>query len=136
MFVKGAALEELNPNTEANMITVEMRFMANGREVSLEEVAATVAEQVVRRIGREMRQQAEALPRTLPINSSDKDLEPRAVSVLEAARLLSVSEAALRKFIGQKRLHAVYIGGRVLIPMDAIKQALQHGIPRQRSQSS
>ena len=118
------------------MITVEMRFMANGREVSLEEVAATVAEQVVRRIGREMRQQAEALPRTLPINSSDKDLEPRAVSVLEAARLLSISEAALRKFIGQKRLHAVHIGGRVLIPMDAIKKALEHGIPQRRTQLS
>jgi hypothetical protein len=40
-------------------------------------------------------------------------------SAISVARLLSVSEAAMRKFIGQKRLHAVHIRSRVLIPMAA-----------------
>jgi len=79
--------------------------MSNGQEVSLEEVAAMVADQFARRIGREVRQQLETLQHdvqqisALPITADVS--EPKAVTLSEAARLLSVSVGALRKFIAK-----------------------------------
>lgn len=116
------------------MMTIEVRLMENGRELSLDALVDLLAERAARRIGQDIRERTVTYCRdsqsSSPTSRKASDTQPKAVSVQEAARILSVSEAALRKFIGRKRLRAIHVGARVLIPMEVIDAALRDGIPK------
>lgn len=48
-----------------------------------------------------------------------------AVSVTEAARLISVTDRYVRTLVYQGKLRGVRVGRRLLIPMDSLKQILE-----------
>ena len=48
------------------------------------------------------------------------DEKPRAVSIVEAARMCGLSRATLYRLISQKKLKTLKIGGRRLVPVAAI----------------
>jgi excisionase family DNA binding protein len=110
-------------NREVAMLSIELQFVSNGRRLSLNDVVDLVAEKLASRLTVYLKE------RPVQPTQATHHNAPRAVSVQEAARLLSVSEAALRKFIGRKRLRAIHVGARVLIPMEVIDTALRDGIP-------
>jgi len=49
-------------------------------------------------------------------------MEPLAVSVAEAARLLSVSPRSIQRWIKDGRLQAIRLSRRVLVPVDALRK--------------
>jgi excisionase family DNA binding protein len=51
-------------------------------------------------------------------------MEPLAVDVHEAARLISLSARTIRRYIQIGRLRAVRIGRRVLVPVKSLKALL------------
>jgi excisionase family DNA binding protein len=53
-----------------------------------------------------------------PMTISDE--KPRAVSIVEAARMCGLSRATLYRLISQKKLKTLKIGGRRLVPVAAI----------------
>ena len=52
-------------------------------------------------------------------------MEPLAVNVVEAGRLLSISPRTVRRYILEGRLRAVRIGRRVLVPLDCLRELLR-----------
>ena len=115
------------------MLNVEVRFVVAGQEVSL----GSFAEAVVREVRQSVR---EEITRTLgqptgnPALSQklDSKLPPQAVSVREAARLLSISPRTIDKYIALKVIRHVRVGRRVLIPMKTLNEVLSTGIPSRR----
>jgi excisionase family DNA binding protein len=51
-------------------------------------------------------------------------VEPLAVDVQEAARLISLSPRTIRRYIQLGRLRGVRIGRRVLVPLESLKALL------------
>jgi excisionase family DNA binding protein len=51
-------------------------------------------------------------------------MEPLAVDVREAGRLLSISPRTIRRHIQSGRIKAVRVGRRILVPVEALMQTL------------
>lgn len=51
-------------------------------------------------------------------------MEPLAVDIREAARLLSVSPRSIRRYIESGRIRALRIGRRILIPVEGLSELL------------
>lgn len=56
-------------------------------------------------------------------------MEPLAVDVREAGRLLSISPYTVRAYIRRERIHAVKVGTRVLVPMTEVQRLASEGMP-------
>jgi excisionase family DNA binding protein len=54
-------------------------------------------------------------------------VEPIAVDVQEAARLTSLSPYTVRAYIRQKKLRAVHVGRRVLVPLAELRRFVTEG---------
>jgi len=52
-------------------------------------------------------------------------MEPLSVSVVEAGRLLSISPRTVRRYILRRRLPAIRIGRRLLVPLDSLRKLVQ-----------
>jgi len=55
-------------------------------------------------------------------------MEPIAIDVQEAARVTSLSTHTLRLYIRQKKLRAVHVGRRVVIPVAELHKLVTEGI--------
>jgi excisionase family DNA binding protein len=55
-------------------------------------------------------------------------VEPIAVDVQEAARLTSLSPYTVRAYIRQKKLRAVHVGRRLLVPVAELQRLVAEGI--------
>ncbi len=114
------------------MITLEMRFVSKGREVSLEEVAAIIADHVARRILREIRQHTETLPRdqrSSPAPAPTSISEPKVVSVQDAAKFLGLGRSTICQYIQQKRIDVIRLGPRTTrIRMETINRIVRDGV--------
>jgi excisionase family DNA binding protein len=62
--------------------------------------------------------------------SARRVTEPLVYSVVEAARALSTTEAAVRNMIQSKKLAALKVGRRVLIPHESVLDYLRARIVR------
>jgi|HubBroStandDraft_1064217.scaffolds.fasta_scaffold338342_2 excisionase family DNA binding protein len=101
------------------MLSVEIRFVMQGKEVSVDSF--------VEAIGREVRASVrEEISRTQPkheVQDSDSsrrvnsEVSRQAVSVREAARLLSISQRTVDKYVALKVIRTVRVGRRVLVPL-------------------
>jgi len=58
----------------------------------------------------------------------------QAVSVREAARLLSISRRTIENYIALKAIRAVRVGRRVLVPIKSVNEVAAKGIPSSRTE--
>jgi len=118
------------------MLNVEIRFVMQGKEVSVD----SFVEAIVREVRASVR---EEIGRTLPKHEQQVFDSPRrvnseiprqAVSVREAARLLSISQRTVDKYVALKVIRTVRVGRRVLVPMKSVNEVVTKGIPWRRNQ--
>jgi excisionase family DNA binding protein len=120
------------------MLNIEIRLFMQGKEVSVDEVLETI----VREVRASVRDE---ISRTFPKHEQRDSDSPRradsgmplqAVSVREAARLLSISPRTLHSYIGLKAIRTVRVGRRILVPMKSVSEVASRGIPWRRNQKS
>lgn len=58
-------------------------------------------------------------------------MEPLAVDVREAGRLLALSPHTIRAYIRKGRIKAVRVGRRVLVPAAELERLAREGVPAQ-----
>jgi excisionase family DNA binding protein len=119
------------------MFSVEIKFRAGDREVSLERFATLFLKELLRSAQDEIRPQpiqervkTPVIPPVVvaaPVKMDRKEPEPLPVSLKQAAFLLGVKEPTIRKHMGLGTIPRVRIGKRVLIPVKAINELLQNG---------
>lgn len=120
------------------MLSVEIRFLMQGKEVSvdsfvesiLRDVRASVREEISRTFPKHEQQGSDSARRI------DSEMPLQAVSVREAARLLSISPRTVHNYIGLKAIRTVRVGRRVLVPMKSVNEVASRGIPWRRNQKS
>ena len=116
------------------MMNVEIRFVSQGREVSVDsfvetivrEIRASVREEIDRTFSRQVTHPSESSPK------ANSEIPVQAVSIGEAARLLSISTRTVYNYIGVKGIRTIRIGRRVLIPMRSVNEVASRGILRRR----
>jgi excisionase family DNA binding protein len=113
------------------MLNVEVRFLMQGKEVSVDSFVEAIAREVRASVREEIRQtfpkheqQGSDSPRKV-----DSEMPRQAVSVREAARLLSISPRTVHNYIGLKAIRTVRVGRRVLVPMKSVNEVAARGIP-------
>jgi excisionase family DNA binding protein len=113
------------------MFSVEIKFRAGDREVSLERFATLFLKELLRSAQDELRpQRAPVIPSAAvaaPAVIDRKELEPRAVGLKEAAFLPGVSEHTVRLYVRRGAIPFVRFGRRVLVPMKAINDLTMKG---------
>jgi excisionase family DNA binding protein len=100
-----------------------VQFVADGRRLSLNDLADLLAEKVTTRItfARERSVQ--------PQQPVGRD-EPKVVSVPEAAKLLGLSRSTVWRYIEEKRIETIHLGPRsTRIRMETINRLVKDGIP-------
>jgi len=112
------------------MLNVEIRFLMQGREMSVDSVLEVVMRQVrsaVREeISRTFTKHDHQLPHTSP--KVGPEMPRQAVSVREAARLLSISPRTMHNYIASNSIRTVRVGRRVLVPMKSVNDVASRGI--------
>ena len=79
------------------MLTVELKFKIDGREVSVESIAHELVSRFVHSLGVELRKFGATAPlRQTPPPANQSTIQPRAVGVNEAAQLLGLSDLPSR----------------------------------------
>ncbi len=116
------------------MLSLEIRFNMHGREVSVDSFIEDVMRQLRASVRDEISrvlvgQETQSLA-TSPVTMNEPS--PQAVSVREAARLLSLSRRTIENYIALKAIHAVRVGRRVLVPIKSVNQVAAKGIPSSR----
>jgi excisionase family DNA binding protein len=116
------------------MLSLEIRFNMHGREVSvdsfIEDVMRQLRASVRDEISRVLAGQETQSLATSPVTMNKPS--PQAVSVREAARLLSLSRRTIENYIALKAIHAVRVGRRVLVPIKSVNQVAAKGVPSSR----
>jgi excisionase family DNA binding protein len=110
------------------VLNVEIRFVIEGQEVSLDSFAQAVVREVRASIRDELNRN---LTRQETLSGQARiGAEPsrQAVSVREAARLLSISPRTIHNYIAFKAIRTIRIGRRVLIPMKSVNEISSKGI--------
>lgn len=116
------------------MLNVEIRFIIDGHEVSLDSFAQTIVREVRTSVREEFNRnftKEENLNCQLP-HKSGSETPRQAVSVREAARLLSISPRTVDKYVALKVIPTFRIGRRVLIPMKNVNEIVSKGISKKQ----
>jgi excisionase family DNA binding protein len=121
---------------EENMLSIEIRFAMQGKEVSvdsfIEDIVRKLRASVRDEISRVLAGQETQSRATSPVAMGEPSRQ--AVSVREAARLLSVSRRTIENYIASKSIRAVRVGRRVLVPMKSVNEVAMRGVPSKRSE--
>jgi excisionase family DNA binding protein len=112
------------------MLSVEVRFVVAGQEVSLDSFAEAFVASVRKAVHEEMSRH------TVKLASENRELiqslapktPPKVVSIREAARLMGISSRTVDNYLAQKILRSVRFGKRVLIPMKSVNEVLSRGV--------
>lgn len=113
------------------MLSVEIRFLMQGKEVSVD----SFIEAIVREVRASVREEISGILLNQEHQSSDSprrvnsETPRQAVSVREAARLLSISQRTVDKYVALKVIRTVRVGRRVLVPMKSVNEVASRGIP-------
>jgi excisionase family DNA binding protein len=116
------------------MISLELRLVVDGRERSPDSLLKSVIDEIVRRVTDDLSCRAFPELPSLPPEPA-KVTDVGAVTVQETAQALRLSVSGVRKLIARKQLKAIHVGTRVLIPMQTLREVLDHGLPRKRRSS-
>jgi len=98
-------------------MNVEIRFVMQGKEVSVDslvdaivrEVRASVREEISRTFTKQEQHGSDSR------RGDNSEMPVQAVSIREAARLLSISTRTVYNYVGVKAIRTIRIGRRVLI---------------------
>lgn len=113
------------------MLTLELRFMLDGREVAAERLAGIIGAEISKAIRAELRQPQFA-ESARPEPPRAPRFEKRAFSPKEAAKLLGVSEAGIRRHITLGTIPYFRFGRLVMISSETIEKILRKGVPSER----
>lgn len=113
-------------------MNVEIRFVMQGKEVSVDslvdaivrEVRASVREEISRTFTKQEQHGSDSR------RGDNSEMPVQAVSIREAARLLSISTRTVYNYVGVKAIRTIRIGRRVLIPMKSVNEVASGGILR------
>jgi excisionase family DNA binding protein len=123
---------------EEIMLNAEIRFIVDGREVSLDSFAQIIVREVRAAVrdefNRTLTKQEKFSSRPLPGIGSETLRQ--AVSVREAARLLSISPRTVDKYVALKAIPTIRVGRRVLIPMKSVNEIVSKGISKKHAHQS
>jgi excisionase family DNA binding protein len=117
------------------VLNVEIRFFVGDQEIAsldsftqtiVQEVRASVRDELSQHFSKQDNLKGQTAPRKVPETSR------RAVSIREAARLLSISTRTLQNYISLKAIPTIRIGRRVLIPAKSVDEISSRGIPQRR----
>jgi len=108
------------------MFEIELKFTINGREVPCDAFIDALKLQLVEAVKAAVQQHVPEPPRPA-IPPPTLPTEPRAFSLDETAKLLSVHQATIRRRIREGKIHAIRVGSRVLVPSESIRRLLQDG---------
>jgi excisionase family DNA binding protein len=109
------------------MLSIEIRFAKQGKEVSLD----SFIEDIVRQLRASVRDEINRVLSGLETQSRAPHEPPRqAVSVREAARLLSLSQRTIHNYIASNAIRTVRVGRRVLVPMKSVNEVALRGVPK------
>jgi excisionase family DNA binding protein len=117
------------------MINLEIRLAMGGKEVSFDPFVEIIVQKVRASIREEM-------SRVRPVQEqresdfsrgANSEMPRQAVSIREAARLLSISPRTVDKYVALKVIRTVRFGRRVLVPMKSVNEVAAKGIPWRRS---
>jgi len=106
------------------MLNVEIRFVMQGKEVSVD----SFVESIVREVCASVREEISRTP------SRHESQSRRAVSIREAARLLSISLPTIHSYSASNAIRTGRVGRRVLVPMKSVNEVAVRGIPWRRNQ--
>jgi excisionase family DNA binding protein len=111
------------------MLGIEMKFLCNGHQISLDDLVDLVAEKVANRIEPQLRDRISD-PLSPP---ADPAQEAKVVSVPEAARLLGLGRTTVWQYIRDKRIETIHIGPRMTrVRMETVNRIVRDGIPGTR----
>lgn len=117
------------------MFSIEVKFTANNREVSLERFSTLFLQEAVRgALDDVMPKLVLGASCSAPHSSSQhipeakSHTKPRVISVGEAARVLGPRPSTIRAWIGLRKIGSVHLGRRVMIPTEAIDDLLEKGL--------
>jgi excisionase family DNA binding protein len=107
---------------------MELVFKVDGRTVELDELAEALLARAVKVQRSEIKAMREPeMPARVSIAEKGPGEQPRAVGIVRAAELLSLSKHTIRKYVANGRLHSVRAGRRILIPMATLERFLREG---------
>jgi excisionase family DNA binding protein len=113
------------------MLRVEISLVMRGKDVDLDSMVEAIAREVCDSVQKKLNLPQRAAKTANPDPPQGLGLEapPRqAVSIREAARLLSISTRTLHNYIAMNAIRTVRVGRRVLIPMKAISDVANNGM--------
>jgi len=107
-----------------------------GKEVSVDSYVEAIVREVRASVRDEM---SRTFPKHEQLGSDsprrvDSEMPRQAVSIREAARLLSISQRTVDKYVALKVIRTVRVGRRVLVPMKSVNEVVARGIPWRRKQ--
>jgi excisionase family DNA binding protein len=116
------------------MFDIEIRFAMKGKEVSLDSLIDTIVRDVCASVREEIKWSLNKQDSDNPALSRGtvNELSRRAVSVREAARLLSISTRTIQNYVASNTILTVRVGRRVLIPMKTVNEVASRGISSRR----
>ncbi|MFB3921995.1 MAG: helix-turn-helix domain-containing protein [Terriglobia bacterium] len=114
------------------MLTVEFRFILDGRELSMERVANTIGIEIAKALSPNV-----GGWNTPPVGLNHEPIphsqfDKRAYSPKEAAKILGISEAAVRRYITFQAIPFVRFGRLVRITRETIEKVMKDGRPDAR----
>jgi excisionase family DNA binding protein len=120
------------------MLSLGIRFIVQGKEVSvdsfveavMQQVRSSVREEISRTLTSQLSPSREWTP--APIHEMTRQV----VSIREAARLLSLSPRTIHKYVASKTIRTVRVGRRVLVPMKSVNEIATKGIPSRRNENT
>jgi excisionase family DNA binding protein len=113
----------------AIVFTVELRFKIANQEVPLERFGEVFLGKVLESLRHDIRQIQIPVPVERPVQREQLQPKRRAVGINEAAELVDLSTATIRKYVAERRIFSVRAGRRILIPMETLDKILGEGVP-------
>ena len=105
------------------MFEIELKFKINGREVPCDAFIGALRLQIVEAVKAAIPPHVPEPPRqTIP--PPKLPTEPRAFSLNETSKLLSVSQATIRRRIPEGKIRAIRVASRVLVPSESFRAIL------------
>jgi len=116
------------------VLNIEISLTEDGRELSVDAFVQALVREVRHGLRDEFRRITDdVVPAgSKMMQNQAAQLQPRAVSISEAARLLGLSKRTIDTYVAMKEIRAVRIGRRVLIPIKSSDLVLARGIRRKR----